>query len=632
MKFLLFTLAICIFKCVNSNFVCPIDSDQKPIDGAYRDPNICGVYYHCVDGMAFPQQCPPGLHFQLSATPCHFFACVQASQSDCSLTKSPLNKKEDITTGMKDSSLLKSLIQMKVLQTRADECQPNLNSTVASSTDPSLYFNCVNGVAWPQQCPPQFKFNPNFNFDKCLGEICRKSSGGSPPVDGNWSEWSAWSACEPSCGDGLRMRSRLCNNPPPSNGGNDCQGQPSESEPCTNGPCSQGGAAFMVSLTETTNGNAGIMNWTSVNLNSDDMFNQETNDVTIKTAGLYFFSMVATTTSGNVINMATERTGLSIGISRAAYENADGPETMSRSGLFVLTPVFKPQMKLKTPTSLYSTADGRETSWLGFNYKSDSYLFCGSNKRLPTGFVKWPIVSAMKGFRENSILSQFRVELAGLYFINAGMLYGFTHSDYYRIGKLAVQVLRNNELFATPLEFSASIQNRLGTEQFTRSNLVSLQQGDVLTAKVTLPILGASGPLAGVNTETYMGAFKMNEALAYFQATRTDSTCNEFRRVNLKDINDSTASWNATRNEFVVKNEGIYFIEFTFEKYHNSKLDLRMFLNNERVAVSMKHSILGRNTLFSRTLLLSLKENDKIHWENYGCISEQAFVTIIQTS
>ncbi|CAD5122858.1 DgyrCDS11260 [Dimorphilus gyrociliatus] len=573
---LLFTLAIYILKYSNANFVCPIDSEQKPINGAYRDPNLCGIYYHCVDGFAYPQQCPPGLHFQLSATTCHFFACVQSSQSDCLKVKNSNGKKD-------------SIIHEKIPQIKANECLPNLNSTVASSTNPSLYFNCVNGLAWPQQCPPQTKFNPNFNFDKCSGEICRKSSGGSQPI----------------------------------HGGNNCQGQSSESEQCTNGPCSQNGPAFMVSLTETTNENAGIMNWKSVNLNSGGMFNAENNEVAIRTSGLYFFSMVSTTTNGNLINMAIEKTGINLGITKAAYEGAEGPETMSRSGLAILTPIFKPQMRLISPTSLYSTAEGRETSWLGFHYKSDSYLFCGSDRRLPGGYVKWPKVTAMKGFRENSILSQFRVESSGLYFLNAGMLSDLSHREEHRIRRLNIQIFRNNALFATVLQFSASIQTNLATEQFSGSNLVHLVEGDVLTAHIILPISSSIGPLAGNNTETYMSAFKMNESLAYFQAENTDSTCNEFRRVNLKTINmDSTSSWNATRNEYIVQTAGIYFLEFTFQKYYNSKLELRMFLNGERVALSMKMSSLDKDFLFTRTLLLDLKKNDKFHWENYVCFTE----------
>ena len=39
---------------------------------------------------------------------------------------------------------------------------------------------------------------------------------------GNWGEWSGFSKCTASCGGGKQSRSRSCNNPPPSNGGDDC--------------------------------------------------------------------------------------------------------------------------------------------------------------------------------------------------------------------------------------------------------------------------------------------------------------------------------------------------------------------------------------------------------------------------
>ena len=43
-------------------------------------------------------------------------------------------------------------------------------------------------------------------------------------VDGGWSEWSQWSTCEKPCGGSVVNRTRLCNNPTPSNGGALCNG------------------------------------------------------------------------------------------------------------------------------------------------------------------------------------------------------------------------------------------------------------------------------------------------------------------------------------------------------------------------------------------------------------------------
>ena len=39
------------------------------------------------------------------------------------------------------------------------------------------------------------------------------------PVHGNWGGWSEFSGCSRTCGGGVKMAKRLCNNPKPANNG-----------------------------------------------------------------------------------------------------------------------------------------------------------------------------------------------------------------------------------------------------------------------------------------------------------------------------------------------------------------------------------------------------------------------------
>jgi len=48
----------------------------------------------------------------------------------------------------------------------------------------------------------------------------------SEPVDGEWGDWSSFSSCSKSCGSGWKYRTRECDNPAPSDGGENCLGFP----------------------------------------------------------------------------------------------------------------------------------------------------------------------------------------------------------------------------------------------------------------------------------------------------------------------------------------------------------------------------------------------------------------------
>ncbi|XP_001199810.3 hemicentin-1 [Strongylocentrotus purpuratus] len=62
---------------------------------------------------------------------------------------------------------------------------------------------------------------------------------GACPVDGGWSDWTEWGACQAKvCRKrGNRFRTRRCNNPEPLYGGSHCEGASSESEKCKKADC-----------------------------------------------------------------------------------------------------------------------------------------------------------------------------------------------------------------------------------------------------------------------------------------------------------------------------------------------------------------------------------------------------------
>jgi hypothetical protein len=84
---------------------------------------------------------------------------------------------------------------------------------------------------------------------QCVGDYisstgCNSQDCEGPAVNGGFSQWSEWSACSSSCpgdtsGDfsGIQTRSRACDNPLPSDDGEPCMGNFTETKPCNVEPC-----------------------------------------------------------------------------------------------------------------------------------------------------------------------------------------------------------------------------------------------------------------------------------------------------------------------------------------------------------------------------------------------------------
>ena len=61
------------------------------------------------------------------------------------------------------------------------------------------------------------------------------------PIDGNWGEFGPWGECDVPCGDGSKTRERVCNAPAPQFGGQECEGDSTETTACWAGDCATDG-------------------------------------------------------------------------------------------------------------------------------------------------------------------------------------------------------------------------------------------------------------------------------------------------------------------------------------------------------------------------------------------------------
>ncbi|XP_044848232.1 A disintegrin and metalloproteinase with thrombospondin motifs 13 isoform X7 [Mauremys mutica] len=72
-------------------------------------------------------------------------------------------------------------------------------------------------------------------------------------VHGQWSSWSPLTACSRSCGGGVVTRRRLCNNPRPAFGGQECRGADLQAEMCNTQACLTSQLEFMAEQCTATN-------------------------------------------------------------------------------------------------------------------------------------------------------------------------------------------------------------------------------------------------------------------------------------------------------------------------------------------------------------------------------------------
>nr|XP_054608122.1 hemicentin-1 isoform X2 [Nothobranchius furzeri] len=80
---------------------------------------------------------------------------------------------------------------------------------------------------------------PTFDGLQCEGtdtqsQVCKETS---CPVDGKWSSWMSWGSCSVSCGGGTRERTRLCASPAPQHRGRKCEGNDVHTDFCNSNPC-----------------------------------------------------------------------------------------------------------------------------------------------------------------------------------------------------------------------------------------------------------------------------------------------------------------------------------------------------------------------------------------------------------
>ncbi|KAM4742660.1 A disintegrin and metalloproteinase with thrombospondin motifs 15-like isoform 2-T2 [Anableps anableps] len=118
---------------------------------------------------------------------------------------------------------------------------------------------CTGNARGQQVC--QTRHFPWADGTSCVyGKVCYrgacvdKHSTMHTKVDGRWGRWGAFGDCSRSCGGGVQLARRECNNPVPQNGGKYCSGLRIKYRSCNLNPCPETGKSFREEQCEAFNG------------------------------------------------------------------------------------------------------------------------------------------------------------------------------------------------------------------------------------------------------------------------------------------------------------------------------------------------------------------------------------------
>ncbi|XP_028321223.1 A disintegrin and metalloproteinase with thrombospondin motifs 15-like [Gouania willdenowi] len=86
------------------------------------------------------------------------------------------------------------------------------------------------------------------------GSCAQKNRTMHVKVDGRWGKWGSFGECSRSCGGGVQLAHRVCDNPVPENGGKYCYGVRLKHRSCNLSPCHDTGKSFREEQCEAFNG------------------------------------------------------------------------------------------------------------------------------------------------------------------------------------------------------------------------------------------------------------------------------------------------------------------------------------------------------------------------------------------
>lgn len=580
-----------IHLSTGQQFQCPLDENFHPINGTFPDPNYCNVYYHCIGGVAYPEQCPIGLVFTVKLKSCKYTICVNPADANCPENSRLFNNiKQNEPTPFKKSQLTQNLEEKQSVN--GFRCDPTIDGTFPNPRDCREYYHCVKGRAWPNQCPSDYAFNPTFNIRDCNVKVCIPQKEAKCPVNGGWSQWSAFEECSPDCGNGVKARFRECNSPTPANGGLQCEGDSVDVINCNAGDCASNSLAFYVSNRRAQRlfGTKHVFN--KVYMNSRNIFNPTTSTVVVEENGYYWFTFIAT---GQKYRGRENDATISTGFERDLP--GWGGVTNEVNSIMYRKQELQLYRYIFNQPYIYGSEDGAETSWLGYKIDSNDLFFGQSNRNANPGAVFFQFRRISRNIYGSSELS---VTSGGYYYI----AFSFKHK------RPTTLTMRVNRQSIDEMWMNFDISGFYHHDITSKSLIVKLNPRD----KFEMYVQNGS-IISDRDRLISLSVYRLNRISDIITVVRnTNFSSSSFERLSFDyELHNVGNSWNSTVDEFICRRAGTYKISLSLGIKNNFQTFAEILVNNKvkaRLYATQYRPL--RSHMISRTSLFNLLKGDKI--------------------
>jgi hypothetical protein len=620
-------------------FSCPLDSNRNIINGTYADPDNCNLYYHCNAGLQWVRQCPPNQDYQpnADALQCYFRVCVNKTDSYCVQNDERAKAKYEL---VREELEAQEQALREEMENNADDYYPCYKDEYGNWVDITLpnrqncrqYYHCTGGQSFPSECPPFTYYTPDIGWQgpqngTCQFQACFNLEDAKCAIDGEWGEWGAWGDCSAPCGDGVQIRRRECNDPPPSNKGDDCPGYDFEPRVCNEGPCRDNGTAvFVYRTTDINTGTTEVdpIDFRGVLANTDGSYSINDDTFTCNQAGYYFHGISAGVLALQQGHAYVKNTGSttypSLGVRRSHTNHIGRDGGISNQAIFSMSQGDVINMAAAASTTLTSD-QGKPSSWTVFEINeiagTTKVIFSvayDSGATIPSNPLQYDTILVNEGSAYDPATGHVDINTPGIYFLCFST--GVDTTSVARDIDVTMSCSGNCGSEQIRLQLSRGHNVYQGIDSMSRCGLMRLPVGTFVSVTSANAYYSSSNLLASFSGFLYAPPIQ-DDRVAFFVARTgswSDSTVLDPVSFNVEVLNEG-GGWGdqGLDNYFVAPQEGYYYIFMSAGASAGERVDIRLFKNDEYMIDLYRQSIVHTDVdTLARGSIMPLEAGDRL--------------------